>query len=187
MRVVGLDPSLTSTGMAFATVDGAGVQLSTKTHKSNAKKDPTLADRGGRLHRLSEKIITDACQFQPELVLVEEPAHNQKSGHHHDRSGLWWLSVKGMIDSGLQVHEISITTLKKYATGSGAAAKEAVVIAATRRYPEVEFVTNDEADALILAAIGCRLLGAPIEPSLPKTNLDAMAVLKKLEIPSHAH
>jgi crossover junction endodeoxyribonuclease RuvC len=43
-----------------------------------------------------------------------------------------------------------------------------------RRYPDVDVDGNDVADALVLAAIGCRHLGSPLEESLPANHLAAM-------------
>ena len=181
-RVVGLDLSLTQTGMAFAASDESGVKLSTKTHKSKTT-GMGLSDRAGRLWSLTSRVLKDTCEFRPDLVLLESPALHQTSGSHHDRSGYWWLVVKELLDSGLVVAEVSIGTLKKYATGSGSAGKDQIVIAVTRRYPAVQFETNDEADALVLAAIGCRMLGSPVELTLPKLNLDASKGFPKLEVP----
>jgi len=60
-----------------------------------------------------------------------------------------------------------------YATGK-ALDKDQVLAAVVRRYPNVPIGNNNEADALILAAMGARKLGHPYEPSLPQTHLRAM-------------
>ena len=70
----------------------------------------------------------------------------------------------------------------KYATGRGNAGKDEVLLAVSRRYPHAPIVNNDQADAVALAAMGARLLGEPIEDSLPKTHLDALAKLAAPEI-----
>lgn len=66
----------------------------------------------------------------------------------------------------------------KYATGKGNASKDAVLLAVARRYPTVEVTDNNEADALVLAAMIARLAGRPIETSLPQTHLDALAKVR---------
>ena len=58
-------------------------------------------------------------------------------------------------------------SLKMYATGKGNASKDAVLAAAIRRYPDVEFDGNDAADALILAAMGADHLGFPLVSKTP--------------------
>jgi crossover junction endodeoxyribonuclease RuvC len=49
-----------------------------------------------------------------------------------------------------------------------------VLAAVVRRYPHTDVTGNDLADALVLAAMGARRLGFPIETSLPVANLAAM-------------
>lgn len=71
--------------------------------------------------------------------------------------------------------------LKTYATGKGNASKDAVLAAAVKRYPAWDITGNDVADAVVLMAIGSRLLGHPIEASLPQTHLRA---LDKLALPT---
>jgi crossover junction endodeoxyribonuclease RuvC len=67
------------------------------------------------------------------------------------------------------------SSLKVYATGNGNADKDAVLAAVVLRYQGlVTVVNNDIADALIIAAIGARQIGAPLEASLPATHLRAM-------------
>lgn len=72
----------------------------------------------------------------------------------------------------------------KYATGKGGgkdAGKDAVLAAAIRTYPHLDITGNDIADAVIFLAIGRRLTGQPMEASLPKARLDALA---KIELPA---
>jgi hypothetical protein len=65
----------------------------------------------------------------------------------------------------------------KYATGKGAASKDAVLAAAVRRYASIDITGNDTADAVCLMAIGLRLLGRPIDDPLPALNLSALTTL----------
>ncbi|GMA22268.1 hypothetical protein GCM10025864_44320 [Luteimicrobium album] len=48
-----------------------------------------------------------------------------------------------------------------------------MLAAVIRRHPTVDITGNDEADALILAAMGARHLGHPID-DVPATHLAAM-------------
>lgn len=50
--------------------------------------------------------------------------------------------------------------------------------ATIRRWPQVNVTGNDEADALILAAIGCRQSGVPID-DIPKGHYEP--VFKNLD------
>ena len=76
---------------------------------------------------------------------------------------------------------VPVGTIKKHATGKGNAGKDEVLLAVSRRYPQAPIVNNDQADAVTLAAMGARLLGEPVEDSLPKAHLDALA---KLALPT---
>ena len=70
------------------------------------------------------------------------------------------------------------TSRATYATGKDNAGKDAVLAAVVRRYPDVDVTGNDEADALVMAAMGARLLGHPLEDSLPQSHLRALAGLE---------
>lgn len=192
-NVIGLDLSLTGTGVAFIDdtgimYDGNGDQahapsgepyhfgrtIATKTVSSSGKKDATLEARADRLVVLLERIRRECTGAQ--LVCVEGPSLAQKSqAGQHDRAGLWWLVVNTLITEGFIVVEVSPSSLKKYATGKGNASKDAVLAAVIRRYIDVaEPADNNQADALVLAAMGRRWLGTPVETHMPQVNLDAM-------------
>lgn len=172
MKIVGLDLSLASTGLAVA--DELGVievgQIRTK---------PTGDDLVARRERL-RAIRTELRPWLrgADLVVVEGLAYASRSPHATERAGLWWLVVDHLIGNGAPVAVVSPTSRAKYATGKGNAGKDQVLAAVVRRYPDVEVTGNDQADALILAAMGARSLGRPIEAGgitgLPKTHLDAM-------------
>jgi Holliday junction resolvasome RuvABC endonuclease subunit len=179
-RVVGIDLSLTSTGLASA---GDEVKLArirsaapkTPRHpRTNKPLPPTLEQRRERLGLLCAKILTFVMLEEPNLVCIEAPAYSSNVGSMHDRSGLWWLVVNGLFANGIPVTEITPTQRAKYATGKGTNDKDKVLAAVIRRYPDIEVTGNDVADALALAAMGRRRLGQPLEESLPKPNLEAM-------------
>ena len=166
--VAGIDLSLTSTGLAVIGPDGVQVhRIQSKGHK-----DATLIERVVRLRRIAVEL--DDRLTGGDLIVIEQPAYSRTTGHMHDRSGLWWLIVNSL-SWHTPVVEVAPTARCKYATGKGNASKDAVLAAVVRRYPDVDVTGNDVADALVLAAMGARALGHPIEASLPQTHLDAMA------------
>jgi Holliday junction resolvasome RuvABC endonuclease subunit len=184
--VIGLDLSLTSTGIAV--IDTATGDTTVERIVSKGKKDATLDERRNRLLQLQYAVqtsITKAHEMTEvnsvPLIVIEQPAFSRQTGHMHDRSGLWWLVVSHA-GKWYHVAEVSPTTRAKYATGKGNAGKDAVLAAVVRRYPQVEVTGNDEADSLILAAIGARHLGAPIEDSLPQAHLAAMDAVRWPEL-----
>lgn len=174
MRIVGLDLSLTATGVGII----QDAEISTHTIKSKGVKDASLLERRGRLAALRSEIggfVMDA-----DLVCVEQPAYSSTTGHMHDRSGLWWLVVEWMM-GGLwspAVVEIPPQAVKMYATGKGNAGKDDVLAAVIRRYADVEVSNNNESDGLVLAALGARHLGKQIDGEMPKASLRALEKIR---------
>lgn len=182
MIVAGIDPSLTSTGVAFVdTADrltvGVGL-VQSKGHLADS-----WASRAARIARLADR-VTGEVPDGARLVVIEAPSLAQRNaGAAHDRAGLWWGIYHRLTAAGVPVLPVPPSCRAKYATGKGNAGKDEVLLAASRRYPHAPIVGNDDADAVVLAAIGARLLGEPIEDSLPKPHLDALA---RLSLPTPA-
>ncbi|QUE25350.1 RuvC-like resolvase [Microbacterium phage Fizzles] len=178
----GLDLSLTGAGVAIAhSPDAAewGDEERFQVHQFGraGKNDETLDQRLDRIDTMVEQIGSVICNLMqwPQVAIVEQPAYGQTNGKSHDRSGLWWLVVRRVARTyAIPTLEVTPQKVKIYATGNGAASKDEVIAAVVRRYPDAPVTTNNEADAFVLAAIGLRLLGEPIEESLPKTHLRAM-------------
>jgi crossover junction endodeoxyribonuclease RuvC len=180
VKVIGLDLSLTCAGVAVATQDGA------VTDRITSKPVPaaSLADRTSRIDQLVDRVMEHATGA--DLVIIEGPSlGQQRQGGTHDRAGFWWLVAWRLWVRGYTVVEVPPATRTRYATGRGNASKDDVLSAVIRRYPHVDVNGNDEADALILAAMGARFLGHPLErpvpgrplfpgSPLPKTCLAAM-------------
>lgn len=180
--ITGLDLSLTRTGVtrivthpsAPAAVTCRSVMIRARVVK---KGDPphTMAERSTRLRRIAGDVTT-LCTGS-DLVVVEGPSYSSDSGKAHDRAGLWWLIVARLTGAGLQVVEVPPSSLKMYALGKGGGAgagKDDVLSATIRRHPTVEFSGNDEADSLVLASMGARFVGQPIDGDLPQRYLRAM-------------
>lgn len=179
MRIVGLDLSLTSTGLAIVDTGPGGATVLHRV-RSNGHKTATLAARGHRLDLITYAIEEHVCPLgsyqHVDLVVVEGPSYGQhRQSGQHDRAGLWWQTVRlaASLADGYVV-EVPPATRTKYATGKGNAPKDHVLASVVRRYPHVPVDGNDTADALVLAAMGARHLGVPLEERLPQANLQAM-------------
>ncbi|WP_280381039.1 hypothetical protein [Nocardia wallacei] len=170
--VVGLDLSLTSTGIA---VVGSGAPWCA-TIESKGKADAPWQARYRRLGDIARRIIpaVPANAF----VVLEAPAYSRTTGSQHDRSGLWWMVYDLLAGTTRTVLPVGPNLRAKYATGKGTAGKDAVLAAAVRRYPHIPITGNDTADAVVLAAIGCRLLGRAIDDPMPKTHLAALDTIR---------
>jgi Holliday junction resolvasome RuvABC endonuclease subunit len=162
--VLGIDPSLASTGLCRVTLspgrrDPEHVLCATVTSKPTDKTYRAISDR-------LTAITAEISEYVPlaSLVVIESPSFASKFGHTHTRDWLWGkiydLCAR---DHGKKVLVVSPSQRMKYATGKGNAQKDQVLAAAIRRWPDVEITGNDTADALILAAIGCRFLTLPID------------------------
>lgn len=166
MNIIGLDLSLTGTGIA------------TRTHtylvKSSGHKGDTLSQRAHRLAQLRD-VILDATSAA-DMVVIEAPSFGSAMGSMHDRSGLWWLIVDALL-TRIPVAEVAPTCRAKYATGKGNASKEDVLSAVIRRFPAFTSSNNNEADALVLCAMGYDLIGDPIVemPAAHRVALTAVA------------
>lgn len=168
-RVIGIDLSLTGTGVS----DGTDTWLV----RSSGKKADGLALRTERLLDLRNRIL-DHTVVGTDLIVIEQPAYASQTGHMHDRSGLWWLLVSVLHCRGHQVVEVAPTALKKYATGKGTAGKGALVDACARRFPDVDTGGGDDnrVDALWLAAMGLDWTsGRSVVPAAQRAVLDGIA------------
>lgn len=184
-RIVGLDLSLTATGVARVEVRSdfplsVTVERVASKAPSRAKgaPPPTIAVRSLRLRKLAGA-ITNKCHGA-DLVVVEGPSYGSEGAGTWDRAGLWWLVVARLTGAGLNVVEVPPSNVKQYALGKGSGAgtgKDEVLAAVIRRYlPVVNVPGNNEADALVLAAMGARFVGYPIEPGglIPATHAKAL-------------
>jgi Holliday junction resolvasome RuvABC endonuclease subunit len=170
VSVAGIDLSLTSTGIAV--IDGPNVATFRITSKGG--KADTIAQRAQRLIDITDRTV-ECIPPDVDLIVLEAPSLGQaRQAGEHLRSGLWWHLATTLHLQGRPVADIPPATLKKYGTGRGNAPKDQVLAAAIRRYPHADISGNDIADAVVLAAIGARHLGTPIENSMPVANLPAL-------------
>lgn len=153
MKIVGLDISQTASGIAIH--EPGGLTWVTEAGEDGHKTD-SLYQRHARMRRTARAIVAHAADA--DLVVVESHSFSAKYGNQHDRSGLWWDVVGELIDGGVDVAEASPSTLKMYLTGSGNASKDLMLATAVRRYPTVNVLTNDQADAMAALSMGVRRL-----------------------------
>ncbi|HZM83805.1 MAG TPA: hypothetical protein VFC19_49435 [Candidatus Limnocylindrales bacterium] len=167
MNVLGIDLSLAATGLATADED----------HNHSAWAFKTKETGAARMRAIRAQVLLNARDA--DLVVIEGPSYGSTGGGAHERAGLWWLVVERLDRDGVPVAIIPPATLKKFATGSGKADKDAVLLATARRFPSFSG-DNNAADALWLAAAGAEHLGHPLV-QLPR---DQTAVLMKVNWPN---
>lgn len=166
-RVVGLDLSLASTGVACT--DGWVKRVESKPVAAAG-----VAARAARITAMRDQIL--ALVGSPDLVVIESPSYGQARGSsagRHDSSGLWWAVVRELVAMVVPVAEVAPACRARYATGRGNAAKDQVLAAVIRRFPGFDVDGNDVADALVLAAMGADQLGHPLAV-MPAAHRDAL-------------
>jgi crossover junction endodeoxyribonuclease RuvC len=170
--VVGVDPSLTGTGIASSNgwVEVIG-------YKKARAKDPGItqlphAERRDALRELVQA-ITDTIGH-PALAVIELPAPSRSGGGAHERGWLWWQVYNYLAALEIPIALMTPNQRALYATGKGTAGKGAVIEAVTRRFPDwITEGDDNAADAVVLMAAGRDWLGHPIT-DLPKTNRAAL-------------
>lgn len=177
-RILGVDPSLTGTGLALLDTDDHLV-IPTETVTSTGKATASTDERLERILTIVETVIYKTVAHKTQLAVIEAPAFSRNNAGTWDRAGLWWLLVSRLAEARIETVTIPPTTRAKYATGRGNAGKDEVLLAVAKRYPHVDVRDNNQADSLVLAAIGAHLVGHPID-ELPKSHLDALAKVPAL-------
>ncbi len=143
--VIGIDLSLTSTGVAA--VHPGGLWHSTIEPKNTGMP---------RLQRIRDEIV-ELCHNRA-LVMIEEPSVRSNGAGHAAIIGNWFVVVLALIESGRTVYQVNPMTLHKFVAGTGAAKKDDMKLAVFKRWGS-ECRTSDEADAIGLAIMGAMLGG----------------------------
>ncbi|MFG3639105.1 hypothetical protein ACGF3C_02375 [Micromonospora sp. NPDC047762] len=173
MKVIGLDLSLTATGIAS---NLGWCQTIGETGITTLPLDQRL-DAIERLNRDILTTIGGGPGNWPDLVAIEIPAFSRSGAGSHERSALWWRVVRSLRDREIPVAEVAIQQRMRYATGKGSASKGAVIDAVARRLPMFATGGDDNcADAAILAAMAADHLGQPmaVMPAAHRRALDAV-------------
>lgn len=162
LRIVAFDLSLTGTGIA-----GHGW---TETLRA-----PDGYDGHDRLRYLRDALRGFAT-VSLDVVVVEGPSYRSTGPGHHANAGLWWMFTHDLWQRGLRTAVVPPSNRAKYATGKGNASKEAVLIAAVRRFSDYEIRNNNEADAVVLRAAAMDHYGQALTvmPSSHRVALDAV-------------
>lgn len=168
MIVVGIDPSLRCTGIAvFSTQLGLVAMGRARTDAVEG----LVATR--RRIRVATSRIVRLVPEGTDVVVIESPSARSQYGSHNERVGLYWFVVDQLLGRGIHVIPIGPTSRAKYATGNGNANKKAVLAAVRATFPDHKVPDDNVADALALAGMGLRWLGAPVDGVLSPKQQEA--------------
>lgn len=172
LRVIGLDLSLTSTGVCLP--DGTSYRIKTRSGDGDRR---FLVIRG--------RIRAALAEHRPHLAVVEDlPRHAKGAGIVAKVHG---FTVCELLDAGVPYAYVVPATLKKYATDNGNADKrrmaDAAYLAAGAEFPgdlNARGEGGDMCDAWWLRAAGHDGLGQPLF-GMPQAQRDC---LRKVEWPA---
>lgn len=163
--ILGVDFSLTATGVAYIE-DGAAECATIRS-----KKEDGWWEFPSRVQDIAYAVDLWRNPLGlpgPAQLVIETPAFAAKSASLDRMFGGWWMFVSTIMRDCLYEPPLLVTPsqVKKFATGKGNAGKDEVMLAVSRRYPDVPVKDNNQTDALVLAAIGAAVLGEPFNASL---------------------
>ncbi len=147
MRIIGIDPGLTKTGVGIIEVKNNSLSF-VASHTIHTSPSDQLAVRLKQFHDSLTEIIK---LHQPHEAAIEEtfinvnPTSSLKLGQA--RGAL--ILTLGLC--GLKVSEYSATAIKKAIVGVGRAEKAQIQTMVKILLPKANFKTEDEADALAVA------------------------------------
>ena len=172
-RVLGIDPSLTGTGLALLSEGG-----------------PVLATlRPGKLrdHERMQWVLHELSDFikpvVPDLVVIEGPSFGSTTGRPHERAGLWWMITRRLWLNSIPYAVMPPKTRALYATGNGNADKNLVIECMCARFPSVDIRDDNQADALAMAVAGADHLGVMV-PEGPGRYRQALRKVVWPQLPS---
>lgn len=184
--VLGLDPSLTSAGIALLTRDETGTAWPTLTaHMGQPGRDgASYDDRNTRIvKQVRDHVrVIDACRSAGadiRLAVIEGPIYGMTGGHAFDRAALWWGLYSALANRRIPIAVVTPSHREKFITGvTGHAQKTAErkqrvldemrALWAFPNGPEIcrdplrKIVNADEADALGMASMGVLALKWPV-------------------------
>lgn len=166
MKIVGIDLSLTGTGLCEIEMPGLdkepitenfGVVTSVVTSKG--KTADSISMRFERQTKITTAVL--AVAKTADLIVIEYPVTGKYAGHLIDRAGLWWRIVGSCLLWDIELISMVPQEAKKFLTGSGAAPKGEMVRCAGKLWPQwtPSTVANveDEADAVAMGTFGVAL------------------------------
>jgi crossover junction endodeoxyribonuclease RuvC len=154
-RVLGLDLSLTATGVAH--VDGTTEVLSAPDRKRAKGEHRTFDDDMGRLSWLVGQVTAMLYTESPDLVVMEDYAFSRGDAHSHALGELGGVVRLLLWRRNQPIALVGPSILKKFLTGKGNAGKDDMVATAARLGCLAN--NNNAVDAWALRVMGLYAFG----------------------------
>lgn len=156
MRVVGIDPSLTRTGVAY--IDEDPLRVRCYSLPTMGSRYDSVADTAARIQRIAIDATLPLADGAF-LLALEAPAYSRHGASTWDRAGLWWEITRRAVRDRVPVATVAPTTRARWAAGHGHASKARVLAAMRALWPDATIRNHDEADAVALATMAAQHLG----------------------------
>jgi Holliday junction resolvasome RuvABC endonuclease subunit len=172
--VVGIDPSLTKTGIGLVNTDGraVGCHISHRRPVEKAKRaknglppTPTLEERRLCIQLAADDVFTEV-KGADLVVIYDPPAGAKTAGAARlDIPAHWWEIVTKLLRAQVPVARLLDVSARKAITGprprgeSRETVKMQTALAIQKLYPDVVIESEDVADALAAAHVGAVALG----------------------------
>lgn len=173
MNVVALDLSLTATGVAEHAVRDRLIE------RVSVLRPPAGVVGVRRLDWIHRQVT--ALTQGAHLVVLEGYAF-ARPNQAHQIGELGGVVRLGLHCRNVRYVEVAPPALKKFATGTGNAKKEKVLVEAVKRLG-YDGSDNNESDALWLLAMARVHYGLEGAPAVPAKNLEALQKVKWPELP----
>lgn len=179
MTTVGLDLSLTHTGIAVVTEKSEVIYSGVIKSKPSGN---SLVDETKRIIKIVD-VVMERINYiftdnnLPSMVLIEGLAFMAKGTSLAQLSGLNYLIRVKLIEKNIPFMIVAPTTLKKFITGSGKGDKDLMMMSVYKNYG-FESMDNNECDAYALAVCGLATLECPIN-TLTIPQSEVVKLLKK--------
>ncbi|PZE89969.1 hypothetical protein [Curtobacterium sp. MCBD17_008] len=167
--VVGLDLSLTSTGIAVIREGQVALE------RIDAPASDDALQSWQRIESTAQRTLRQVPAGA--LVVLEGPSWGSRFGKPDERHAQRWMVRGPLLACGHEVVVVSPRTRAKYAADDGNAKKRVVLATMRARHPGLTIRDHNVADALALAAMGARSLGSPIDGEPSKQQTEAMGAV----------
>ncbi len=162
MLIIGIDPSLTSTGIVVLRNGKVELAETTKNRPDLGTIERVKLIRE-QITNVIENLTDGHGEWQaPDLIVIEGFSYGSKGRSVFDIAYLGWRIREELerlrTEDNIPWLEVPPSQLKKFATGQGNANKEIILQQVYKRWG-VEFSDNNQADAYVLAQIGRAYLG----------------------------